>query len=267
MFRLFGRRVDTSLRALRDKRLTTLLCGGIVNPFGPTLTGIFLLGDPEMSREFDLVEITLNPFAQSASRIGRASIESDWNALTDYESLFSVPFGACPTLMLPSSLLTLDAAVHIHARWLLSFPDAVETWERIRRYPADPWNRVRQEIDGGLQRAIDTARAQRKVESEPVKHLADSLEALLGASSNPSTHRLKESEAREFAIFALSKEHITAELQAFFFAWKGSINFQREQGSRTFASEALQFDDFCKWFSVIAASCRLPEVRDAKPTN
>jgi hypothetical protein len=247
MFHLFDRQVDTSLRALRDMRLTTLLCGGIVNPFGPTLTGIFLLGDPETSHEFDLVEITLNPFAQPTSRIGRALIEPDWNASADYEALFSIPFGKCPTLMLPTSLLTTEAAINIHARWLLNFPDAGETWERVRRYPADPWNRVSEEIEGGLQRVGQNTRAQQR--------------------EGESDHRLKESEAREFAIFALSKEHMTAELQAFFFAWKGSINLQREQGSRAIASEALQFDDFCTWFSLIAASCRLPEVGDARPAN
>ena len=245
MFHLFDRQVDTSLRALRDMRLTTLLCGGIVNPFGPTLTGIFLLGEQGTSREFDLVEIMLNPFAQSASRIGRALIEPDWNAVADYEVLFSIPFGGCPTLMLPTSLLTTEAAIEIHVRWLLNFPDAVETWQRVRRYPADPWNRVSKEIDGGLQRLFQNDLAQRR-EGE--------------------SDRLKESDAREFAIFALSKEHMTAELQAFFCAWKGSVDFQREHGS-PFASEALQFDDFCTWFSLIADSCRLPEVGDARPAN
>jgi hypothetical protein len=247
MFRLFDRQVDTSPRTLQDKHLTTLLCGGIVNPFGPTLTGIFLLGDLKTSREFDLVEIMLNPFSQSASRIGRALIEPDWNALADYEVLFTVPFGGCPTLMLPNSLLTTEAAIHIHARWLLNFPDARETWDRVRRYPADPWNRVSEEISGGLQGIVRNAR----VHEEELQ----------------SDHHLTESEARHFAAFALSKEHMTAEIQAFFYAWKASIDFQREQGSGNFATGALQFDEFCTWFSVIAASCRLPEVGNAGHAN
>ena len=56
--------------------------------------------------------------------------------------------------------------------------------------------------------------------------------------------QLSESEAYEFATCVLSNEHMTPELQAFTFAWKGSINSQSEQGSSTLASSALQFDDF-----------------------
>jgi hypothetical protein len=229
MFHLFDRHVEISLKAMRDKRLTTLLCGGIVNPFGPTLTGIFLLGDRETSREFDLVEIILNPFAQSASRIGYASIGPYSNLSGDYEALFSFPLGACPTLVLPPSLLSTEDAIDIHARWLRNFPGAGATWERIQRFPADPWNRVTEEIH-------DIVPEQRQSESD---------------------HRLGESEARKFAIYALSKEHMAAEFQAFFFAWQGSIDFQQEQGGRSLRSEALQLDDFRTWFLLITASCRI----------
>lgn len=238
MFHLFDRKVNIPLGSLQDKRFETLLCGGIVNPFGPTLTGIFLMGDLETGREFELVEIMLNPFAQSASRVGYASVGPYSDFWADYGALFSIPFGACPTLMLPTSLLTTEAAIEIHARWLLTFPDAGETWERIRRYRADPWKRVSEEIRTGAQKVVQHAIARR--------------------TERESDRQLNESEAREFALYALSEEHINAELQAFFFAWQGSINFQREQGNESFSSTALQFDDFRIWFSLIAASCRLP---------
>ena len=79
--------------------------------------------------------------------------------------------------------------------------------------------------------------------------------------------QLSESEAYEFATCVLSNEHMTPELQAFTFAWKGSINSQSEQGSSTLASSALQFDDFYEWLSLIASSCRFPEGPNDRPAN
>ena len=40
MFHLDDTEIETSLSQLQQSWLTTLLCGGIINPFGPTLTAV-----------------------------------------------------------------------------------------------------------------------------------------------------------------------------------------------------------------------------------
>jgi hypothetical protein len=65
-------------------------------------------------------------------------------------------------------------------------------------------------------------------------------------------------EARELASLLLDEETLKKEFAAFFYAWKGSIDFQ----SGSMADEALSLEDFLGWLSVIRPSCRMPEMSD-----
>jgi len=164
MLKLFDQAVPSSLRTLRGKRLTTLLCGGIVNPAGPILRCVSLLGDAEESWQVDLVQIMLNPFSQGVHRIGRATIEDTPNAVIDYEPLFCRDFGSCPTLLLPSALLDPEPAVLIHSRWLDTFESAAWTWQRIQQHPFDPWTRIKEDIPASV---LGFGFRSREAEMEP----------------------------------------------------------------------------------------------------
>ena len=74
MFQLSDQRVDIPISKLKDEVPTTLLCGGIVNPLGPSLSAMVLLGEAKPGHTLQLVEVMLNPFAQEAHRIGSATI-------------------------------------------------------------------------------------------------------------------------------------------------------------------------------------------------
>jgi hypothetical protein len=206
------------------------------------------LGDAEQRATLDLVQMMLNPFSQEVHRIGRAITEDTSNLLIDYEPLFACKFGCCPTLLLPSTLLDPETAILVHSRWLDTFEGAAWAWQRILHHPFDPWTRIEEEVQASVQKYV-YGNSNPEIELRRLKH------------------HLSEFKALDFARFALSTEHMIPEFQAFSYAWKGSINIQREVGNSVFASRALQFDDFLEWFSVIANSCRFPEGTDARPAN
>lgn len=72
MFEIFEQPVEIPLDQLKNNIFVTLLCGGIVNPFGPTLTATGFLGN--LTGNVNVVELTLNPFAQELNRVGHATI-------------------------------------------------------------------------------------------------------------------------------------------------------------------------------------------------
>lgn len=52
-----------SLKSVGKRELTTLLAGGIINPFGPTLTALVLEGTIEPGAKLPILSVMLNPFA------------------------------------------------------------------------------------------------------------------------------------------------------------------------------------------------------------
>src|SRR5437773_8381260 len=242
MFQISDQRVEIPIHKLKDEVPTTLLCGGIVNPLGPSLSAMVLLGEAKPGHTLQLVEVMLNPFAQEAHRIGSATIPQGgrWCPIDDYAPLLEVPcLRGCPTLLLRSLWLKNSNAIEIHARWLCRFPDARQRWKMIQKHRSDPWTRIDEEMKAGW----------RELDSEKIE----------GETEGPLT----KSDALEFAKFALSDEHTVPEVQAFAYAWKGSIDFQSESGNGRMASEALQLADFWRWLALLAYSCHFP----AKPKN
>lgn len=73
MFRLFDKPVEISINKLKTETFTTLLCGAIVNPYGPTLSATLLIEEESLNRNFCIADIMLNPFSQP-STINEASI-------------------------------------------------------------------------------------------------------------------------------------------------------------------------------------------------
>jgi hypothetical protein len=88
-----------------------------------------------------------------------------------------------------------------------------------------------------------------------------------GDESETDTEPLEEGEAREFAKLLLSEQHTKPEIQAFFYAWDGSINFQQEHGSPAMADAAMSLGVFQQIFGHLTQSCRVPSVGEGPPTN
>jgi hypothetical protein len=241
MFELLSTPIAQSLNDVDGQPLTTLLLGGIVNPFGPTLNVVAAIGKFEPNRNLPLVRLMLNPFSQEVTQIGDATVAERWSPLQNFEPLLELAFGACPTLVLPSHLLDDEDALAITARWLAGFDDARETMDRVGAHLGDPWTRVSTEIHQG---ATDYVAAKLKPEQD---------------SRLPVPLPLTEEEALTFARTVLSYKHFEPEVQAFLYAWKGSIDFQRENGSGRLALSAMSLESVQAWLTACSESCRVPE--------
>lgn len=223
------------LETIGDKGLVTLIASAIVNPFGPTLNVLAVDGDPQPYRELPVIRLMLNPFAQEAEQVGLARIGTSWDLPATLPPFFSSIAGSCPTILLPSAMLDHRAAQTLCARFLEAFDDGLEVLEKVRRFPGDPWNRIQQDVDG----------------------LGDVLEDIeRGKEKAGADRRLAPEEADELAAKLLDEESLKQELAALFYAWKGSIDFQ----SGSLATRALSLDEFARYFSLIAPSCRMPDL-------
>ena len=110
---------------------------------------------------------------------------------------------------------------------------------RVRQYFGNPWDRVAQEMSaatGGL------------------ANLAD------GNGGEADGEPLDEDEAKKFAGLLLSEEHTKPELQAFLYAWSGSIKFQREEGLAAMADAAMSLEVFLKVFVASQRAAVFPKI-------
>lgn len=228
---------EAAPREVGQDGMLTLLATGIVNPFGPTLNALVVDGDPEPGLDLPILRFMLNPFVQEIEQVGVAKIGTSWNLAEDLQPLYPSIAGSCPSIVMPSATLDDDGALELCSGFLQSFDDGFGLLEKVRRFPGDPWNRVQSDVDG----------------------LGDILKQFQAGDEHvEGARRLTTEEARELASSLLNEENLKAELGALFYAWKGSIDFQ----SGSIAADALSFEDFAGWFSLIAPSCRLPDVGD-----
>jgi hypothetical protein len=230
--------IERSFKDIEGLPITTLLCGGIVNPFGPTMNVCAAIGEIRADNILPIVQIMLNPFTQWINQIGRATIGRKWWSPGHMEPLLNLRFGSCPTLLLSSSLLESDQAIALHARWLGRFPDAGIIWQSIMAHPGDPWTRIQAQI------------AATPAFGENITTRLKDQEVRIS---------LDESEARKFSEYVLSSDHMRPEFQAFCLAWDGSIEFQRNNGNSHLALEALDLEKFKSALSPVILSCRLPQ--------
>jgi hypothetical protein len=225
--RLFDEPLPIQLNTVTEKPATALLVGGIVNPFGPTLNVVMAHGTWEAGETLPVLRVMLNPFTQQVETVGEISVAETWVPSVVISQLFQLPFGSCPTLLLPSVFFDHDSAVRFHAKFLKTFSDSRRVFDDVKKHFGDPWERVSTEM-------------QRSVES-------------LRKSNDDRKKPLNDTEATELAALLLSTHHLAPELQAFMFAWKGSID--HVGGSL----ESLGFDEFMQMFPHLIALCRVPQ--------
>ena len=224
--RLYDEARPVDLAWVKAQPLITFFAVGIVNPAGPTLNAIAAVGTLEPGTTLPLVHLMLNPVSQDLAVVGEISLAETWDAPTLFSQLFSLDYGSCPTLVLPSVLLDDGSGISIFAEFLRTFPDARRVLEDVKQFFGNPWDRVSQEID----RSVAAMKTRGQMPKEP----------------------LTQQEAVELAQLLLSEKHTRPELQAFFYAWNGSI----KHFARNLAT--MSFEEFQDVFARVAASCILP---------
>lgn len=182
---------------------TALLVAGIVNPYGPTLTAVVALGEPATGATLPVARVVLNPFSQEAQTVGELEMRSGRRAWQALRPLFLLEFGSCPSLLLPSTAMAREDSEALHAEFLRGFGGARDLLRRVKKYYANPWERVSQEM-----RDLTASRG-----------------------NDQQAPPLSERESGELASLLLADEHIGPELQAFCAAWRGSIKNAPHPGS------------------------------------
>lgn len=230
-FTLLSEPIPTSLTEVGEKGFTTLIAGGIVNPFGPTLNVLTVDGHFRTAvGRLRVLLIALNPFLQSCHTVGHVEMGDVWSPPDDLEPFRAcLPFRACPTLLIPSTFMTVEVARDFYATFLATFHDAAEVLDRVRQYPGDPWRRiVRTELMFHAERSGDLPVARR---------------------------HLDHTEAVELARTQLAPEYVRSELVAFLDAWEGAIQFQ---SGDTLAPATMPVEEFVALFAQLCATCHLP---------
>ena len=121
--------IERHLDTVGECPFITLLGAGIKNPMGPTLTTLVVEGffpfQPGSIVTF--LQIMLNPFSQWAREVAIARVDEDWSPFEELPRFFSLDFGCCPTLLLPSAFFKHEINVNIYSYFLPSFSDGPTT--------------------------------------------------------------------------------------------------------------------------------------------
>lgn len=230
---------QASLEDIESSPAGTLFALGIVNPFGPTLTWVAILGEQLPGAVLPVIKAVLNPFSQSVEQIATFTVGDRWSVADVFAPLLRLDFGSCPTLVLLHRAVPQASQRELIARVLSRFDEGVvDTFRRIRKHFGDPWKRVSEEIDGTSTTLLTDA--DQSDTDEDALSAADKLASLLA-----------------------QPEHIHSELTALGAAWKGSIEYVGEDPT---SEGVLSYSAFSQiLFDRILPSAWLPEVGEEQP--
>lgn len=217
-----------------EKNLTVLISGGIVNPYGPTLSVIAMEGKIRPGEELSILRLTLNPFSQSLTEMGKMYLGEEWFADEELLKLFQPQSDGCPTLLMPTMLFEGPMLMVLNSLYLMSFRDGFEVLSAVRRYTGDPWGRVQKDINS-LRNIVE-------VEGAGIKRVGDGKE-------------LAYDDANSLAKIQLTPENAKKEMKAFLHAWNGSIKFQE---GNIQPEGVMGIEELARFFSILGRSCDVP---------
>ena len=226
--------IEMDLDSVGQEGFTTVFALGIVNPMGPTMNALVANGLGSVGERRALLHLMLNPFSQSCYEVGVVTFGETSPSLPDLRAFFSLPFGACPTLLMPSALYSDEFAQNLFVELLQSFDDGHQAWDKLRHFPGDPWKRVKNEM---AELPDFIAKSPKRIETQK------------------RPRRLTITQARKFAQLQLNPKNLDEEFKAFMFAWEGSINFSG------LGLIAMSKERFLETFGRLALTLRLSFLR------
>ena len=131
--------VPRPLDSIGQGPFVTLLGAGIQNPFGPTLNTLVVEGffPFEPGAVVPFVQMMLNPFSQEATEVAIGRVGENWSPFEELPRFFSLEFGCCPTLLLPSRFFEHEVNVTMYAHFLASFEDGPAAGDAARDLSAE----------------------------------------------------------------------------------------------------------------------------------
>ena len=219
------------LKQLRSHPCRLVVAGGIVNPMGPTLGALLLLGG-KGSVDWALYRLSLNPFGQELTRLRAAKAEeaSTPSGVIEEQRL---GFDNVPTFLFfgPANSEEIYACVRQIA---LASNDLATEVDRLRRYPGNPWDRISEEMDQA-NKQLATAKSP-------------------SAPDSKSDRKTTDQDIRDYISLIFEKKNLTEEISAFRTAWKGSIDFQETSGNSGLAKAAMPLSDLNEAISILLRS-------------
>lgn len=217
--------VQRTLQSSTLKNFHVMLGGGIVNPFGPTLTVAVFEGEPGSS-ELSVVQIMLNPFSQWVREVGTATVGNTLSIQSVYLPLFGLEWGSCPSVLLSPKAIQPDYAVEVYSRFLATMGNGQHLLEGVRNYPGNPFKRI-----------------------------GSDMESMGKKSFSIQDGKLDFADAKELASKLLEPKANEEEMKALIGAWDGAIRFKK-QG--LFSRKPMSVKEFLGLLAELGLSCRLP---------
>lgn len=229
-------------KALQDS--VPIVAFGIVNPFGPTLMGFSIA--KSSNDEGDLIFYSLNPFSQQVEYVTDENYSLDViktlgeikgvNATgkicdflkqkENYSVAHSTPsFFFYNRNLYGSSDDTLKNMTHIAACVVKYSSGQIRSLEQFRKFPLDVWGRVQSQV------------------SDTVNNLNFDLSITSEDALESKADKISEQQIAQILNIIAQRQHIQQELDGFFFAWDGAIQFQRDHKNYARADNALKLDD------------------------
>jgi hypothetical protein len=124
-----------------------VVAGGIVNPMGPTLISLLMLG-AKRGVNLNLYRLSLNPFGQELTRLRAAEVKEVTSPSNIIREL-GLGTDVAPTFLFFGQASSEE--IYASARQVaLSSNDLASTLDRLRRFPGNPWDRISEEMKGAF---------------------------------------------------------------------------------------------------------------------
>lgn len=228
------------LEQVMSSPITSFMVTGIVNPFGPTLSAVVAVGEIKLGAKLPLVRLMLNPFQSTVEWVGKMTIGSHGDLSVIIFSLSELLIGNCPSLIIVHEKLDSEAAVVLVSEFVQKCEGGRSTSDLVKKHYGNPIRRVSEEIQLGP------------------THLSEYFTT--GEIKKPIP--LKKAEGRKLAELLLAEEHSGPEIEAFLYAWKGSI-----EHAGIPAMESMTIETFLIVLDHLSYTLRFPLAPKYPPTT
>ena len=219
------------LKLLRSHPCKLVLAAGIVNPMGPTLSGLLLLGSKK-GADWDLYRFSLNPFQQELTKLRAANPDEAASPSKvmeeedDEEQRLGFGLMSAPTfLFLRAGAKEISACVHLIASASDNF---TSTLDRLHEFPGNPWDRISTQVN-------ETANSKSMPKPPAERHITDQ-------------------DIENYTSMIFDEKNSREEMAAFRTAWEGSIEFQKSLGNLKLSKTAMTADEVIEAMDILLRS-------------
>jgi hypothetical protein len=209
------------LTELRSRPCQLVVAGGIVNPMGPTLVALVMLG-AKRGANWNLYRLSLNPFGQELTRLRAVKAKE---AVSPSSIIGELGFGIAgvPTFLVFGRANSEE--IHASARQIaLASNNLASTVDRLRRFPGNPWDRISEEMKSGFE------------------------------SRSTPDREAKDQDVQDYILMIFDEKNLREEIAAFKTAWQGSIEFQASSDSSILVQTAMPLSDVREAISILLGS-------------